>query len=80
MFKRVISTPGFWKSVFSLGIAFAVIFTLIKWAIEGFKMSYFTDKDPVTHILVVLLAGCVYGFFVTFGKFRRQLKENDSKR
>ena len=45
MFKKVINTKGFWKSVFSLGLAFALLFTLAKWAIEGFKMSFFTEKN-----------------------------------
>ena len=80
MFKRVINTKGFWKSVFSLAIAFAIIFGLIKWAIEGFNTTYFTEKNPAMFLLTLLLAGFVYGFFVTFGKFRAKLKENDSRK
>lgn len=80
MFKKIISTAGFWKSVFTLAIAFAALFTLVKWAIEGFKMSYFADKNPVTHILLLLLAGSVYGFFVTYGKFRTKLKEQNPRK
>ena len=78
MFKKVINTKGFWKSVFSLAVAFALLFTLIKWAIEGFEIAYFTERDPVMFILTLFLAGFVYGFFVTFGKFRAKLKQNDS--
>ncbi len=78
MFKKVINTKGFWKSVFSLAVAFAILFTLIKWAIEGFEIAYFTERDPVMFILTLFLAGFVYGFFVTFGKFRAKLKQNDS--
>ncbi|OAD90014.1 hypothetical protein A7A78_07285 [Aequorivita soesokkakensis] len=80
MFKKVLNTKGFWKSVFVLAISFAVLFTLIKWAIEGFEMAYFTERNPVMFILTILLAGFVYGFFVTFGKFRAKLKENDPGR
>ena len=79
MFKKVLNTKGFWKSVFSLAIAFALIFTLIKWAIEGFKIAYFTESNPLMLIFTILLAGFVYGFFVTFGKFRAKLKETQSK-
>lgn len=79
MFKKVINKKGFWKSVFSLAIAFALIFTLIKWAIEGFKIAYFTESNPLMLIFTILLAGFVYGFFVTFGKFRAKLKETQSK-
>lgn len=78
MFKKVIATKGFWKSVISLAVAFAVLFTLIKWAIEGFDMAFFTERNPIMFILTLLLAGFVYGFFVTFGKFRAKLKEKDS--
>ncbi len=80
MFKRVINTKGFWKSVISLAIAFAIIFTIIKWAIEGFELAFFTERNPVVFFLTLLVAGFVYGFFVTFGKFRTKLKEIDSRR
>ena len=78
MFKKVINTKGFWKSVLSLAVAFAVLFTLIKWAIEGFELAYFTERNPLMFILTLLLAGFVYGFFVTFGKFRAKLKEKEA--
>lgn len=77
MFKKVINTKGFWKSVISLAVAFAILFALIKWAIEGFELAYFTEQDPWMFIFTLLLAGFVYGFFVTFGKFRAKLKEKE---
>ena len=80
MFKRVITTKGFWRSVFALAAAFAILFTVVKWALEGFKMSYFTDKNPLIHFLLLIAAGMVYGFFVSFGKFRRKIKESESRR
>ena len=80
MFKKVISTKGFWKSVFSLMMAFVVLFALIKWAIEGFAMTYFTERNLLDLFLTLFAAGFVYGFFVTFGKFRAKLKENNPKR
>ncbi len=80
MFKKVINTKGFWKSVFSLAVIFAVLFGLIKWAIEGFSLAYFDERDPLWFIVTLLLAGFVYGFFVTFGKFRAKLKEDNSRR
>jgi divalent metal cation (Fe/Co/Zn/Cd) transporter len=79
MFKRVINTKGFWKSVFSLAIAFAILFALIKWAIEGFELAYFTERNPTTFIITLIVAGFIYGFFVTFGKFRSKLKENEPR-
>ena len=75
MFKEIINHKGFWKSVLSLAIVFAVVFTLIKWAIDGFNMSFFSEMDPLKFFGGVILAGAVYGFFVTFGKFRNKLKK-----
>ncbi|MFT4698049.1 MAG: NhaP-type Na+/H+ or K+/H+ antiporter [Flavobacteriaceae bacterium] len=78
MFSKVISLQGFWKSVFSLGIAFIVLFVVVKWAIEGFKMEYFTAiQNPVNTFLGLLLCGFIYGFLVTFGKFRAKLKKDE---
>lgn len=77
MFKRVLNTKGFWKSVISLALAFSFLFALIKWAIDGFDMAYFTERNPLIFILTLLAAGFVYGFFVTYGKFSKKLKEDD---
>jgi hypothetical protein len=80
MFKKIINTKGFWRSVFSLALSFAILFALIKWAIEGFELAYFTDRNPWMFILTLLVAGFIYGFFVTFGKFRAKLKEKETGR
>ena len=81
MFKKVISVPGFWKSVFSLGIAFALLFVLVKWGIEGFNSSYFSSlENPRSFVLGLVVGGFVYGFFVTFGKFRAKLKKDEGER
>jgi hypothetical protein len=80
MFQKVISTPGFWRSAFSLGIAFAYIFVIIKWAIEGFNMEYFNSIiNPFSFVISLLVGGFIYGFLVTFGKFRAKLKKEEQK-
>ncbi|MBV1923556.1 MAG: hypothetical protein KUG68_05995 [Flavobacteriaceae bacterium] len=80
MFSKVISTQGFWKSVFSLGIAFVLLFVIVKWAIEGFKMEYFTAiQNPGVTVLGLMLSGFIYGFLVTFGKFRAKIKKDEAK-
>lgn len=80
MFSKVISTQGFWKSVFSLGLAFILLFIIVKWAIEGFKMTFFTViQNPVVTILGLLFCGFIYGFLVTFGKFRAKIKNDEAK-
>ncbi|MCW8981653.1 MAG: hypothetical protein OQJ83_09725 [Altibacter sp.] len=80
MFKKVVTYPGFWRSVVSLGLAFVLLFLLIKWAIEGFSFVYLTDRDPLFFILGTLAAGFVYGFFVSFGKFRAKLKAKENRK
>tara|TARA_R110000787_G_scaffold96415_5_gene199783 strand:- start:1924 stop:2169 length:246 start_codon:yes stop_codon:yes gene_type:complete len=80
MFQKVISKPGFWRSVFSLGFAFSLIFVIIKWAIEGFNMEYFNAIiNPFSFVLGLLAGGFIYGFLVTFGKFRAKLKKEEQK-
>ncbi len=80
MFKKVVSTPGFWKSVFSLGLAFMVLFVLIKWAIEGFDSAYFLSfENPSLVILGLLVGGFIYGFFAAFGKFRGKIKKDEQR-
>ena len=77
MFKKVISHPKFWRSVFSLGLAFAVLFLLFKWILEGFSFSFISDKDPFIFFLTLIGGGFAYGFFVTYGKFWKKLKEKE---
>ncbi|MFT5437177.1 MAG: cytosine/uracil/thiamine/allantoin permease [Ulvibacter sp.] len=79
MFKKVINHDGFWRSVVSLAIAFALLFILVKWAISGFESAFFSQGDPVKLFAGVILAGFVYGFFVTFGKFRAKIKNQERK-
>ncbi|NND64277.1 MAG: hypothetical protein HKN48_13900 [Flavobacteriaceae bacterium] len=79
MFKRIINQPGFWRSVIALGVAFALLFVILKWLLDGFKFTFFTENDNLPLIALGLAAaGFFYGFFVTYGKFWKQLKEKDS--
>ena len=73
MFKRVINHEGFWKGVVSVGVAFAVLFIVFKWILEGFSFAFITEKDPWLFLGAVLLGGFAYGFFVTYGKFWKKL-------
>lgn len=73
MFKKVINHPNFWRSVFSIGLAFSILFILFKWVLEGFSFEFISE--PFTFFLGVIAGGFAYGFFVTYGKFWRKLKE-----
>ncbi len=80
MFQKIISTKGFWKSVISLGAAFALLFVIFKWGIEGFKVSYFSSfKSPTAFFLGLIVGGFIYGFLVTYGKFRGKLKKDEER-
>ncbi|RFN59770.1 hypothetical protein [Marixanthomonas ophiurae] len=75
MFKQIINHKGFWRSVLYLGVAFVIIFIFIKWAFEGFTSNFFDERNPYLLIGGSLLTGFVYGFFVTYGKFKNKLKK-----
>ncbi|MFK5981598.1 MAG: hypothetical protein QM499_01695 [Flavobacteriaceae bacterium] len=80
MFNRVINTKGFWKSVLSLGVAFILLFVIVKWAIEGFKIEYFNSiQNPILTIIGLVFGGFIYGFFAAFGKFRGKIIKDDQK-
>jgi TRAP-type C4-dicarboxylate transport system permease small subunit len=79
MFKKVIQTPGFWRSVLVLGITFVLLFLGFKWAIEGFTFDFINLREPWLFILGSLAAGFAYGFFVTYGKFLKKIKNNNTR-
>ncbi|MCH8534870.1 MAG: hypothetical protein LAT51_07375 [Flavobacteriaceae bacterium] len=82
MFSKVIHTPGFLKSVASLAIAFIVIYNLVDLGIGyKFDLSLFIEKrfasDNLLRFFVANIgSGFVYGFIVTFFKFRSKIKQN----
>jgi hypothetical protein len=77
MFKKVISHDGFWRSVASLAVAFALVFVFIKWSLSGFESAFFSKGDPIRFFAGIVLAGFIYGFFVSFGKFRGKIKHRE---
>ena len=78
MIKKVISTPGFWRSALSLGVIFSFLFIIVKWAIEGFKIEFFyAITNPYLFVFGLFLGGFIYGFLVTFGKFRAKIKKKE---
>ena len=78
MIKKVISTTGFWRSVFSLGIVFSFLFVIVKWAIEGFKIEFFSAiTNPYLFVFGLFLGSFIYGFLVTFGKFRAKILKTE---
>lgn len=80
MFGKIVNHKGFWRSVISIGLAFVILFLFIKWAIEGFTFTFITEQDPFLFVLGTAMAGFIYGFLVTFGKFRARIKKNEHKK
>ena len=77
MFKQVITHKGFWKSVASLTLAFAVVFFFVQWAFVGFSAGFLNVS---LRTVVALVLGCfIYGFSVTYGKFWGKLKQKANK-
>jgi len=75
MFKEIINHKGFWKSVVSVGLAFIVLYFLFRWILDGFSFNFMEAMDTWLYVLVIAAAGFIYGFFVTYGKFWKKLKE-----
>ncbi len=83
MFKQVINTEGFWKSVIFLGILFAFVYDIIDlWFSFGFDISnylevYFSSLSRLVRFLIAnIMGGFIYGFIITFFKFRTKIKEH----
>jgi hypothetical protein len=86
MFKQVINHPGFWKSVATLAVIFCVVYILIDIIFTydlnfaNYKASRLVDFNFIKLILGGLASGSVYGFIVSYFKFKAKLKESDSER
>ncbi|MFC7356769.1 hypothetical protein ACFQO1_03645 [Jejudonia soesokkakensis] len=79
MFKRVITHKGFLKSVFILGLIYAIILLFLQWAMFGFSTALFSEGISPLFIITLLGAGLFCGFMVSFGKFWGKLKREDYK-
>jgi hypothetical protein len=81
MFKKVITHKGFWKGVFSVGGAFSLLFLLVKWALARFSSDFLSNiKNPIFFFGGIIIAGFIYGFLVTYGKFIKELKEKEKSK
>ncbi|QNJ96962.1 hypothetical protein [Constantimarinum furrinae] len=76
MFKKVISYPGFWRSVVILGMIYMAILFLIQWAFTGFSLLFFTAQKPLTLLAVFVIGTFVCGFSVSYAKFWGKFKRD----
>lgn len=82
MFSRVISYPGFWKSVVFLAVMFVIIYNLadVFMVFGGSFGDYISERFAAENLLQFFSAniasGFVYGFIISFFKFRSKLKQD----
>lgn len=81
MFSKVISHPGFWKSVVFLASMFILIYNIadVFMAFDGSFSAYINERFAVEHLLRFFTAniasGFVYGFIISFFKFKSKIKQ-----
>ncbi len=82
MFSKIINTSGFWKSVFYLALAFIVIYNLVdigmgySFDLGLYAENRFQTSNLPRFFVANIGSGFVYGFIVTFFKFRSKIKQN----
>lgn len=85
MFQRVISAKGFWRSVIVLAIGFIFIYNIVDvWFAYDFNWGLYIEnrlsEDNLLRFFVAnILSGFVYGFVVTYLKFRGNIKKSDAQ-
>ena len=80
MFTKVINHPGFWKSVLFLAVMFIVIYNtadvlmVFKGSINGYIEERLAGENLLRFFSANIASGFVYGFIISFFKFRSKLK------
>lgn len=80
MFQRIIKHQGFWRSVFFLSFMYLLILLVLQWFVSGFAPNFFEVILFSSKVWLVLLAGFVAGFMVSYGKFWAKLKREDKRK
>ncbi|MBX2827153.1 MAG: hypothetical protein KTR22_03280 [Flavobacteriaceae bacterium] len=80
MIKRILTHPGFWKSVLFLSLMYLLILLVIQWFITGFSSEFITLLLGSPKVWMVPIAGFIAGFMVSYGKFWAKLKRQDKNR
>lgn len=80
MFTKIISAKGFWVDVVKLAAVFILIYNVVDlWLNYSFDMALYAETkfktDQLLRFFVAnILSGFVYGFVVSFFKFRKRIK------
>ncbi len=81
--KKVIQQEGFWKSVAGLAGLFIVIYNVVDVFLKfdssfSAYAAYRFDPDNIVRFIFTNLAGgFVYGFIVTYFKFKQNVKKQE---
>jgi len=84
MFTKIISEKGFWLDVVKLALIFILIYNTVDvWLNYNFDFALFAETKFRTGKLLRffvanILSGFVYGFIVSFFKFRNRIKKENS--
>lgn len=84
MFTKIISAKGFWQDVVKLAFLFMLIYNTVDiWFNYSFDFAQFAENkfqsDKILRFFVAnILSGFVYGFIISFFKFRNRIKNEDS--
>jgi len=78
MFKRVLRTKGFWRSVVMLSLIYMAVLVMLQFLF--FPMEVVLVKLlTAAYIITLAIAGLICAFAVTYGKFWKKLKLEDHK-
>jgi hypothetical protein len=83
-FSKVICASGFWIDVIKLAAIFIAIYNTVDiWFNYGFDFELYASAkfsaDKILRFFVAnILSGFVYGFIVSFFKFRNRIKRENS--
>ena len=83
-FTKVICADGFWVDVLKLAAIFIFIYNVVDiWLNYSFDMALYAEAKfqsgkLLRFFVANILSGFVYGFIVSFFKFRNRIKKENS--
>lgn len=83
MFTKIICYKGFWPSVVFLSVMFIIIYNLADWGMvfdfdfQAYIDERFATENLLRFLFANVLSGLVYGFIISFFKFRAKIKKQD---
>ncbi|WP_232285902.1 hypothetical protein [Aquimarina agarilytica] len=86
MFKQIMSSEAYWRSVIRLGFLFAVVFGIVEHIgqykgvnFDGFKADILDKGLIFRYVRSKIVGGLIYGLIVSFVFQRRKIIESRRK-